>query len=58
MTSGSVSYPANECIMSMYESRKKGKLFVIGSWQVFSDEYFEKEENQKIINFILNNLGA
>lgn len=44
--------------MSMYESRKKGKLFVIGSWQVFSDEYFEKEENQKIINFILNNLGA
>lgn len=57
LTTGSVSYPSNECIMSFYESRKKGKLFVLGSWQLFQDEYFEKEDNKKIFTFILNNLN-
>jgi len=29
-------------------NQKRGKLFVIGSMQFFDDEFFEKEDNQKI----------
>ena len=32
LTSGSVCYPVNETLMSMYESEKGGKLFILGSW--------------------------
>ncbi len=32
LTSGSVSYPVNEVILSLYESENNGKLFVCGSW--------------------------
>ena len=56
LTTGSVCYPVNETIMSVYESEKNGKLFVIGSWRIFSDEYLEKEENKKIFDFIFRNL--
>ncbi len=29
-------------------SPKRGKLFVLGSLRFFDDEFFEKEDNQKI----------
>lgn len=29
-------------------SPKRGKLFVIGSMMFFEDEFFEKEDNQKL----------
>jgi intraflagellar transport protein 52 len=29
-------------------SPKRGKLFVMGSMQFLEDEFFEKEDNQKI----------
>jgi len=32
LTSGSVSYPVNEAVLSLYESENHGKLFVCGSW--------------------------
>ncbi len=57
LTSGSVCYPVNETIMSMYESDKGGKLFVLGSWKIFSDKYWDKEENKKIFSFIFENLN-
>jgi len=56
LTSGSVCYPVNEIILSLYESEKNGKLFVLGSWKIFSDNYIEKEENKKIFDFIFWNL--
>lgn len=33
-------------------------LFVIGSWKIVSDSYLDKEENEKIIDFIIKNLGC
>lgn len=45
MCSGVTSYPHNECIFALYQNQNQGNLFVLGSWHVFSDEYFELEEN-------------
>ena len=33
---------------AFYTSPRRGKLFIVGSIQFFSDEFFEKEDNQKI----------
>ncbi len=48
LSSGPISFPANRPFASFYSSPKKGKLFIVGSMQFFSDEFFEKEDNQKI----------
>lgn len=48
LSTGPISFPANRPIAALYTSPRKGKLFVIGSMQFFSDEFFEKEDNQKI----------
>ena len=51
LSSGPLSYPINRPIMGAYQSR--GKLAVIGSYKMFHDDYFEKEENQKIFEFLI-----
>lgn len=56
LTSGTVSYPVNEALLAYYLSEGGGKLFAIGSWRIFSDGYFDKEENEKLINFVLENV--
>lgn len=48
LSSGPISFPANRPTAAFYSSPKKGKLFVVGSIQFFSDTFFEKEDNQKI----------
>lgn len=48
LSSGPISFPANRPVGAMYTSAKKGKLFLMGSMQFFSDDFFEKEDNQKI----------
>jgi len=48
LSSGPISFPANRPIGAFYQSSRKGKLFITGSIQFFSDEFFEKEDNQKI----------
>ena len=48
LSSGPVSYPANRPVAAFYMSPKRGKLFVMGSMQFLEDEFFEKEDNQKI----------
>lgn len=48
LSSGPVSYPANRPVAAFYMSPKRGKLFVMGSITFFEDEFFEKEDNQKI----------
>ena len=45
LSSGPISFPANRPIGAFYTSSKRGKLFVVGSMQFFSDEFFEKEDN-------------
>lgn len=48
MSSGPISFPANRPIGAFYMSPKRGKLFVLGSMRFIEDEFFEKEDNQKI----------
>jgi len=61
LSSGPISFPANRPISAFYMSLKRGKLFLIGSMQFFHDDFFEKEDNQKIQNaifrWILNDEG-
>ena len=45
LSSGPISFPANRPIGAFYTSPRKGKLFIVGSIQFFSDEFFEKEDN-------------
>ena len=48
LSSGPISFPANRPVGAFYTSAKKGKLFVLGSIKFFHDDFFEKEDNQKI----------
>lgn len=48
LSSGPISFPANRPVAGFYMSPKRGKLFVMGSMMFFEDEFFEKEDNQKI----------
>lgn len=54
LSTGSVCYPVNECVMAMSSSPNGGKLFVMGSWQILNDNYYDKEENAKLMDFILS----
>ena len=48
MSTGPISFPANRPIGAFYTSPRKGKLFVLASMKFFHDDFFEKEDNQKI----------
>ena len=48
ISSGPISFPANRPIGAFYVSPRRGKLFVLGSIKFFHDDFFEKEDNQKI----------
>ncbi|KAJ3209464.1 Intraflagellar transport protein 52, partial [Clydaea vesicula] len=53
-SSGTASYPLNRPIGGVYLNPSgKGKLLVMGSVQMFGDQYIEKEENGKIFDVIL-----
>ncbi|KAJ3211508.1 Intraflagellar transport protein 52 [Dinochytrium kinnereticum] len=54
LSSGTVSYPLNRPIGAAYvNSNNKGKLLVIGSGQMFSDAYIDKEENGKLFDVLI-----
>lgn len=48
LSSGPISFPANRPVAAFYMSLKRGKLLLIGSMNFFHDDFFEKEDNQKI----------
>jgi len=48
LSSGPISFPPNRPVGAFYMSPRGGKLFVIGSIMFLEDEFFEKEDNQKI----------
>ena len=49
LSSGPLAYPLNRPLAGIYTSKaRKGRLMVVGSYQVFSDDYIEKEENFKL----------
>lgn len=51
LSSGPLSYPINRPIAGVFQSR--GKIAVIGSYQMFTDDYFDKEENAKLFDFFI-----
>lgn len=53
LSTGTVCYPSNTAVMAVHNHPAGGKLFVVGSWQILSDNYIDKEENSKIMEFIL-----
>ena len=54
LTSGPLTYPCNRPICAVFEHPKShGKMVVAGSMSMFSDDYFELEENQKVMDFFM-----
>lgn len=53
LSTGSVCFPVNSYVFAQC-AHGAGNIFVMGSWQVFSDSYFDLEENSKIFDFILS----
>ncbi|CAH3162276.1 unnamed protein product [Porites evermanni] len=69
LSSGSVSFPLNRPVCAFHSSRySKGKMAVLGSVHMFSDQYLDKEENAKVQDVVfqwlttndiqLNNIDA
>uniref|UniRef100_A0A915PKW0 ABC-type uncharacterized transport system domain-containing protein n=1 Tax=Setaria digitata TaxID=48799 RepID=A0A915PKW0_9BILA len=53
LSTGSVCYPNNRPICAFHRTEKGGKLIVIGSVHIFTDQYFEREENSKVWDIIM-----
>ncbi|XP_005108178.1 intraflagellar transport protein 52 homolog [Aplysia californica] len=55
LSTGSVCFPLNRPVCALYSSRHhKGKLAVLGSVHMVSDQYIDKEENSKILDVLIN----
>lgn len=59
LSSGPISYPMNRPVCSMWESEtvnelggKRGRFIVIGSTEIFSDDWIDKEENSKLCDIM------
>jgi len=51
--SGPLSYPSNRPVCAAYvHPESQGKLVVLGSAEIFCDDYFDKEENKKSLEFL------
>lgn len=53
LSSGPISYPLNRPIAAVYTSKaRKGRLMVVGSYHMFTDNYIEKEDNSKLMDIL------
>uniref|UniRef100_V9KLA6 Intraflagellar transport 52 homolog (Chlamydomonas) n=2 Tax=Callorhinchus milii TaxID=7868 RepID=V9KLA6_CALMI len=53
LSTGSVCFPLNRPILAFYQAKNKGgKLAVLGSCHMISDQYLDKEENSKIMEVV------
>ncbi|XP_069369110.1 intraflagellar transport protein 52 homolog isoform X2 [Paralichthys olivaceus] len=53
LSTGSVCFPLNRPVLAFYQGKEAGKLVVLGSCHMFSDQYIDKEENSKILDMVL-----
>lgn len=54
LSTGSVCFPLNRPVLAFYQGKEAGgKLAVLGSCHMFSDQYIDKEENSKILEVLL-----
>lgn len=51
LSTGSVCFPLNRPVLAFHQV-KAGKLAVLGSCHMFSDQYLDKEENSKIMDVV------
>ncbi|KAJ3603268.1 hypothetical protein NHX12_031010 [Muraenolepis orangiensis] len=54
LSTGSVCFPLNRPILAFYQAKEAGKLAVLGSCHMFSDQYLDKEENSKILDVVVH----
>ncbi|NWJ06052.1 IFT52 protein, partial [Crypturellus undulatus] len=53
LSTGSVCFPLNRPVLAFYQHEARGgKMAVLGSCHMFSDQYLDKEENSKIMDMI------
>eukprot|EP00794_Sanderia_malayensis_P004664 gene4664-5273_t len=53
LSTGTVCFPLNRPVCAFASKQSKGRLAVIGSSHIFSDQYLDKEENNKVQDIIL-----
>ncbi|XP_061584673.1 intraflagellar transport protein 52 homolog [Cololabis saira] len=53
LSTGSVCFPLNRPILAFYQGKQSGRLVVLGSCHMFSDQYIDKDENNKIVDVVL-----
>uniref|UniRef100_A0A1A7Z4J6 Intraflagellar transport protein 52 n=1 Tax=Iconisemion striatum TaxID=60296 RepID=A0A1A7Z4J6_9TELE len=53
LSTGSISFPLNRPILAFHQGKEAGKLAVLGSCHMFSDQYIDKEGNGKIMDVVL-----
>ncbi|CAD7962465.1 unnamed protein product [Amoebophrya sp. A25] len=54
LSTGPISYPLNRPICGVYEGENKGgRLCVLGSVNIFSDDYIDKENNGKLCDLLI-----
>ena len=56
LTSGDMCFPANRALLAMNNSSGNGKLFVLGSSDLFHNLYLEKEDNYNLAIALLKYL--
>lgn len=52
LSTGSVCFPLNRPVLAFHQSKNAGKLAVLGSCHMFSDQYLDKEENSRIMDVV------
>lgn len=54
LSSGSACIPVNRPVLAAYKAKhSNGKLAVLGSGHMFSDQYIDKEENSKVMDMVM-----
>ncbi|CAF96483.1 unnamed protein product, partial [Tetraodon nigroviridis] len=53
LSTGSECFPFNWPVLAFHEGKGTGKLVVLGSCHMFSEQYVGKEENSKIMDVVL-----
>ena len=58
LVSGTTSIPINRPVCAFHKTQSGGKVCVLGSSHIFSDQYIDKEENSKLFDVIIDYLTS
>ncbi|MEW5301201.1 MAG: hypothetical protein WDW38_004741 [Sanguina aurantia] len=53
LSSGKIAYPMNRPLGALWHQNGSGKIAVVGSVAMFDDKWIDKEENSKVMDFLL-----